>query len=107
MSMKDNFRNPKGFMKADYKDWMPKGMIHAALAVTVTALRLALVFAWTSFLTGPVKIVLVIIFAAVIAGAVGVAFAVRKKDASNGADENKAEPADKDPGPVDENDEKQ
>lgn len=51
--------------------------------------------------------VIVIIFAAVIAGAVGVAFAVRKKDASNGADENKAEPADKDPGPVDENDEKQ
>ena len=51
--------------------------------------------------------VIVIIFAAVIAGAVGVAFAVRKKDASNGADENKAEPADKDSGPVDENDEKQ
>ena len=40
MSMKDNFRNPKGFMKADYKNWMPKGMIHAALAVTVTAVVL-------------------------------------------------------------------
>ena len=51
-------------MKADYKNWMPKGMIYAALAVTVTARILALIFAWTSFLTGPVKIVLVIIFAA-------------------------------------------
>ena len=29
-------------MKADYKNWMPKGMIYAALAVTVTALILAL-----------------------------------------------------------------
>ncbi len=51
--------------------------------------------------------VIVIIFVAVIAGAVGVAFAVRRKDSANGADDRKPEPAENDPAPEDSKDEQQ
>ncbi len=51
-------------MKADYKNWMPKGMVCGILAAAVIATAAALFFGWAPFLTGPAKTVIVIVLSA-------------------------------------------
>ena len=51
-------------MKPDYKNWMPKGMIHAFLGAAVAALALCLVTGCTGLLAaGTLKTILTVVFA--------------------------------------------
>ncbi|MBR0136740.1 MAG: methyltransferase domain-containing protein, partial [Clostridia bacterium] len=49
-------------MRPDYKNWMPKGMILTALAVTSVFLLLFIVFGLTGVVSGTLKTVLFIVF---------------------------------------------
>lgn len=60
-------------MKPDYKNWMPKGSIVTALAVSFTALLLSIVFLLSEIIPpGILKNVLIIIFAVIAAAAAAV-----------------------------------
>ena len=49
-------------MKPDYKNWMPKGMVLTAAAVTAVFLLLWIVFGLTGLVSGTLKTVLFIVF---------------------------------------------
>ena len=49
-------------MKPDYKNWMPKGMVLTAAAVTAVFLLLFIVFGLTGLLYGTLKTVLFVVF---------------------------------------------
>jgi ubiquinone/menaquinone biosynthesis C-methylase UbiE len=49
-------------MKPDYKNWMPKGMVLAAVCATAVFLLLFIVFGLTGIVTGTLKTVLFIVF---------------------------------------------
>ena len=49
-------------MKPDYKNWMPKGMVLTAAAVTAVFLLLFIVFGLTGLLSGTLKTVLFVVF---------------------------------------------
>ena len=49
-------------MRPDYKNWMPKGMIAAALAATSVFLLLFIIFGLTDVVSGTLKTVLFIVF---------------------------------------------
>ncbi|MCR4963340.1 MAG: class I SAM-dependent methyltransferase [Firmicutes bacterium] len=49
-------------MKADYKNWMPKGMIFLSIGITVLFLILFIVFGMTNVTGGVLKTVLFIVF---------------------------------------------
>ena len=49
-------------MKPDYKNWLPKGMVWSAIALTAVFLVLFIVFGWTGITSGTLKTVLFIIF---------------------------------------------
>ena len=49
-------------MKPDYKNWMPKGMVLAAAAVTAVFLLLLIVFGLTGLVSGTLKTVLFLVF---------------------------------------------
>ena len=49
-------------MKPDYKNWMPKGMVHSAVIVTAVLLLLFVVFGLTGLVSGTLKTVLFIVF---------------------------------------------
>ena len=51
-------------MKPDYKNWMPKGMIQAALGATALCLVLFVIFGLTDLCGGTLKTVLCIVFLA-------------------------------------------
>ena len=51
-----------GFMKPDYKNWMPKGMIYTGLALTALFLILFIVFGLTGIVSGALKTVLFVVF---------------------------------------------
>ena len=51
-------------MRPDYKNWMPKGMILAAIAITAAFLILFIIFGLTGLVSGTLKAVLFIIFLA-------------------------------------------
>jgi ubiquinone/menaquinone biosynthesis C-methylase UbiE len=49
-------------MKPDYKNWMPKGMVWSAIALTAVFLVLFIVFGLTGIISGTLKTVLFIVF---------------------------------------------
>ena len=49
-------------MKPDYKNWMPKGMVWSAIALTAVFLVLFIVFGLTGIISGTLKTVLIIVF---------------------------------------------
>ncbi len=49
-------------MKPDYKNWMPRGMVLTATAVTAAFLLLLIVFGLTGLLSGTLKTVLFVVF---------------------------------------------
>ncbi len=49
-------------MKPDYKNWLPKGMVLSAIAVTVVFLVLFIVFGVAGIISGTLKTVLFIVF---------------------------------------------
>ena len=49
-------------MKPDYKNWLPKGMVWSAIALTAVFLVLFIVFGWTGITSGRLKTVLFIVF---------------------------------------------
>ena len=49
-------------MKPDYKNWLPKGMVWSAIALTAVFLVLFIVFGWTGITSGTLKTVLFIVF---------------------------------------------
>ena len=49
-------------MKPDYKNWMPKGMVWSAIALTAVFLVLFIVFGLTGIISGTLKTVLFIVY---------------------------------------------
>lgn len=61
-SIKHSLEKGRRKMRPDYKNWMPKGMILTALAVTSVFLLLFIVFGLTGVVSGTLKTVLFIVF---------------------------------------------